>query len=1787
MSLPRVSRALEWFRTLAIAALFIASLASAQQQCARRSCYPATGDLLIGREDRLTATSTCGLKEKQEYCIVGFLKEQKKCFICDSTAPTDRLVSGYKVSHLPKYMVSDSLDDKLKTWWQAANGKEHVSIQLDLEAEFHFTHLIMTFKTFRPAGMIVEKSSDYNRTWSVYRYFAADCAKTFPGVKRGPQLRIDDVICEEKYSGIEPSTEGEVVMKVLDPLIPVKNPYSYDVQKLLKLTNLRVNFTKLHTLGDDALSDGPAVRKKYYYAMYEMVVRGSCSCYGHAEECIPTNGAKNFPNMVHGQCNCTHNTRGRNCELCKEGYNDLPWRPAYDQQINECQKCNCHGHTDKCHFDPAVFKATRNRSGGVCDDCKHNTTGRQCELCKPLFYRDPFKDLTDTKVCLPCDCDPSGSTGGGECETYTDPIDGTVAGRCICKENVQGRRCDTCKDGFYNLQESNLAGCRSCNCDQRGTVIVNKCDTLNGKCNCKRFVRGTTCNQCFPRYWGLGTSIDGCQPCGCDVGGAYNDNCDEITGSCECRPNIIGRKCDMPRPGYFFALMDQNRFEAEDAVPAPGSVFSVVKRTEPADKSKKIWTGDGYVLVKENSVFDFTMVRVPHSGNYDMVIRFQPQGPGSWQDVMATVRRTDGRPLSGGPCVASGTEKALKATLYSYDDSAKSTEPICLQENVVYNVRIKMPKSLFPGETILIDSIVFIPRSDSVSILKGAGADAKRQLYDDTCQRYYLSANRRDPNAPAQCRGLQFSVSSVINGGALPCQCDRVGTRANGTSDILTCEAAGGQCPCKPNVIGRTCDRCAPGAYGFSSQGCKACNCDPVASKSQFCDLTTGQCSCIDNVVGRQCNQCPANHFGFPKCRKCECNGHSTSCDPKTGVCQNCQHNTAGDHCEKCSAGYYGDATKGTSKDCSRCQCPGGSSGNQFSKTCYLDNGASPAKLVCDACERGYTGTQCEKCADGYFGKPLAPGGKCEKCNCNGNINANARGKCDSVTGECFNCQHNTTGFYCEICQKGFFGNALNRTCRECVCNKKGSDSSSSAFCDPSSGQCICRNHVVGIQCDKCEPGYWNLASGKGCQSCECDKEGSLEAQCNQLDGQCRCRTGFGGRTCSDCEDGFWGDPKASGCKACLCNPAGSLNSQCNRKTGKCKCRPGVIGDRCDMCDAQTTGVMPKCERCHPCYDQWDEIISKLEKNMTNYVAGSNISSYFATYDLELETLKSTMKDLDKILLDRRLSASDVNKFRKELDMFRKNLTSINSKSHAVFKSLGNTTNRTIQANEELDRLKEYLNSLLQRGKQLKMNMTDIAYGDVGYAYNVTLDSEKRSLSADRTISRALKSLNESKEYRIKMDKEVVNANPKFSDLHSSNELMLGQLTVKLNELERILNETNMVLCGDKCGRCTHKGCGMCGGGNCTGVKDLAQAALAKARKAEEAMRNKEGTAKMLMREVQESETAVMNAMKKSKQAMDDAMKAKRIGEAAARNITMLIKDIYDFLNATYHHPEKSEQLAKMTLALNISLTPSEITSLATQINETVRNLTNVKSILDAANDDYINAQELKRRALQAQEFAQNVSASAEDVILLMVELRETQSTATQMHDTASATYNRLSEKLKSLRADIAKLNVTLMKADATTSIMAKTADMVERLNNENRQNLTNAESATTKAVADANQAGKLSSTIKGNFSNVHKQILERSAGLDDAKRRAEKLVANARAMYLKTLAKISELEDLGLEYTKREIRAKDLADELAKLEKRIALLLKQIQTITQCHTDCNPNIEGFCEDLQITINKK
>ncbi len=79
----------------------------------------------------------------------------------------------------------------------------------------------------------------------------------FPEVFQGAPRFFNETVCQSRYSRVTPSTLGSVIYRVLPPNInihsPGFNPYSKEVQDLLKTTNLRIHMTKLHTLGDENL----------------------------------------------------------------------------------------------------------------------------------------------------------------------------------------------------------------------------------------------------------------------------------------------------------------------------------------------------------------------------------------------------------------------------------------------------------------------------------------------------------------------------------------------------------------------------------------------------------------------------------------------------------------------------------------------------------------------------------------------------------------------------------------------------------------------------------------------------------------------------------------------------------------------------------------------------------------------------------------------------------------------------------------------------------------------------------------------------------------------------------------------------------------------------------------------------------------------------------------------------------------------------------------------------------------------------------------------------------------------------------------------------------------------------------------------------------------------------------------------------------------------------------------------------------------------------------------------
>ncbi|XP_007951255.1 laminin subunit beta-3 [Orycteropus afer afer] len=510
-------------RPLLLLFFALPSFLCAQQDCSRGACYPPVGDLLVGRTQFLRASSTCGLTKPETYCTQ-YGEWQMKCCKCDS-----RLPHNYN-SHRVENVAASSGPMR---WWQSQNDVNHVSLQLDLDKKFQIQDIMMEFKGPLPAGMLIERSSDFGKTWQVYQYLAADCTSTFPRVHQGQPQRWQEAQCQslpQRPNGR--LNGGKVQLNIMDLASGIPTTQGQKIQELGDITNLRVNFTKL----------GPVPQRGYhppsaYYAVSQLRVQGSCFCNGHADRCAPTPGAPADPStavQVHDVCVCQHNTAGPNCDRCAPFYNNRPWRPADDQDPHECQRCDCNGHSEMCHFDPAVFAASQGAHGGVCDNCRDHTEGKNCERCQLHYFRNRRPGIPIQETCIPCECDPDGAVPGAPC----DP----VSGQCVCKEHVQGERCDLCKPGFTGLTYTNPQGCHRCDCNILGSWRDMPCDEESGRCLCLPNVVGPKCDQCAPYHWKL-ASGRGCEPCTCDQHNSLSPQCNQFTGQCPCREGFGGLTC--------------------------------------------------------------------------------------------------------------------------------------------------------------------------------------------------------------------------------------------------------------------------------------------------------------------------------------------------------------------------------------------------------------------------------------------------------------------------------------------------------------------------------------------------------------------------------------------------------------------------------------------------------------------------------------------------------------------------------------------------------------------------------------------------------------------------------------------------------------------------------------------------------------------------------------------------------------------------------------------------------------------------------------------------------------------------------------------------------------------------------------------------------------------------------------------------------------------------------------------------------------------------------------------
>ncbi|XP_050097931.1 laminin subunit alpha isoform X1 [Anopheles aquasalis] len=218
-------------------------------------------------------------------------------------------------------------------------------------------------------------------------------------------------------------------------------------------------------------------------------------------------------------------------------------------------------------------------------------------------------------------------------------------------------------------------------------------------------------------------------------------------------------------------------------------------------------------------------------------------------------------------------------------------------------------------------------------------------------------------NASELCRKAVFSLTADYNSGALPCNCDYAG------STSFECEPFGGQCQCKPHIIGRKCEACKTGYYGFPD--CKPCNCPSTAQ----CHKDTGDCVCPDRVTGEKCDSCVPYTFGFDQiigCEECNCNplgvaNNNLQCDMESGLCE-CKSNVVDRKCDRCQYGFFNFPY------CEPCHCDIRGTTfeicDQSDESCY--------------CKKNVQGRECNTCVDGTYNLQASNPDGCTKCFCFG-----------------------------------------------------------------------------------------------------------------------------------------------------------------------------------------------------------------------------------------------------------------------------------------------------------------------------------------------------------------------------------------------------------------------------------------------------------------------------------------------------------------------------------------------------------------------------------------------------------------------------------------------------------------------------------------------------------------------------------------------------------------------------------------------------------------------------------
>ncbi|XP_070144253.1 basement membrane-specific heparan sulfate proteoglycan core protein isoform X4 [Drosophila kikkawai] len=540
------------------------------------------------------------------------------------------------------------------------------------------------------------------------------------------------------------------------------------------------------------------------------------------------------------------------------------------------------------------------------------------------------KGLGSASLVEMCTCPPGYI--GDSCETcapgYVRQPGGPWLGHCVPFTP------EPCPAGTYGDPRRGVA-CKECPCPHGGSNNFASGCQLNPDgdvlCSCHEGYTGKRCESCASGYQGdplvPGGSCRRIPDSTCNVDGTLSINPD---GSCHCKDMVTGDKCDSCRAQSFHL----NSFTYTGCMECFCSGLQV-------DCSSSSWYRD-----QVSSTFGSFHNRVNHG--FELVNDYTRPNPEALPVAFSEVHSElsfSGSADHGGdtlywslPAVFLGNKLTAYGGKLSYTLSYSPLPSGIMSRNSAPDVVIKS------GENLML--IHYRKSQVSPSAANTYAVEIKESAWQRSDGQF---ANREHVlMALSDIKAIYIKATyttSTKEGSLRQVTLDTATTTNVGTPRAFEVE----QCRCPQGYLGLSCETCAPGF-----------------KRDQDSGLYLGLCV------------------------PCECNGHSSQCHGETGECENCADNTDGPNCDRCAAGYVGDATRGTPYDCEPDtsiypQPPRPPPGNQTdcSRWCHEDGTQTCPDGYCQ-CKPNVMGDQCDQCRPGTYGLSGRNPDGCKECYCSG-----------------------------------------------------------------------------------------------------------------------------------------------------------------------------------------------------------------------------------------------------------------------------------------------------------------------------------------------------------------------------------------------------------------------------------------------------------------------------------------------------------------------------------------------------------------------------------------------------------------------------------------------------------------------------------------------------------------------------------------------------------------------------------------------------------------------------------